>query len=142
VLYLAEKYPERGLAPTAPAELLNSTDGSCLPRTELEAAAMAHNPVTHVCTRKLSACPPTSCLPAKTLNLMAAVFEEHIGDRQFVVGDYGHGSQTSCSVILSTGRMKFICSTTCPSRELIMERMYSRPRAAMRIAAAFATINR
>ncbi len=70
---------------------------------------------------------------------MASVLEEHMQGRGFVVGDRVSVVDFFTAYTLDWGNEVGLLDH-CPTLRAYMERMYDRPHAAMRIAAAFASI--
>lgn len=86
VLYLAEKYPRKGLIPT------NLTERAQLNRWLLFAATELEQPLWRI-SRHTALYPEDQRLPgdlpiaSREFEAMAAVLDEHMQGRQFVVGD-------------------------------------------------------
>jgi glutathione S-transferase len=129
VLYLAEKYREKGLCPDGlrgQAELMRWL---LFTTTELE------QPLWRI-TRHTNLYPEEKRLPAEIalaredFGDMVKVLDQHMVDREFVVGD---------SVTLDWAQILGLLEDF-PRLEGYMQRMYDRPLAPMRIKEAFASL--
>jgi glutathione S-transferase len=138
VLYLAEKHPEKGLLPATPTGRAHAYRWLLFTATELE------QPLWRI-TRHTRLYPEAQRLPgdvviaSREFAEMAAVLAHHLRGRQFVVGE-------------RVGVVDFVTAYTLdcanevgllrdhPGLVEYMERMYARPKAAPRIAAAFASL--
>ncbi len=138
VLYLAEKYPGKAFLPADIGQRAQVYRWLLFAATELE------QPLWRI-ARHTSLYPEDRRLPAEValaredFKPMAAVLEEHMRGRQFVVGN----SVTVADFVLAytldwAGEIQLLDGF--PRLREYMERMYSRPHAAMRIAQAFASI--
>ena len=139
VLYLAEKYPAKGLVPTGLAQRAELYRWLLFAATELE------QPLWRI-ARHTSLYPEDRRLPAdvalarEDFEPMAWVLEEHMNHRQFVVGE----SVTVGDFVLAyTLDMASVVSLLegFPNLQQYVARMYARPHAPLRIAEAFASIN-
>ena len=147
VLYLAEKYPEKGFLPTGLRGRAEVNRWLLFTATELE------QPLWRI-ARHTSLYPPEKRLTAEILIArqdfldMAAVLEKHMDSRQFLVGD-------NVTVADFVAAYTLDMATVAPSRanevKLLdnlprlrgfMDRMYKRPKAPPRIAEAFAGLRR
>lgn len=72
---------------------------------------------------------------------MADVLEEYMNSRQFVVGDRATVGDFVLAYTLDWAKTAKVLNGL-PRLEAYLEEMYARPRAPMRIAAAFASIKR
>ena len=138
VLYLGEKYPEKGLVPT---DLKLRTQ---IYRWLLFAATELEQQLSRI-ARHTSAYPESKRIPGEVplaredFQAIAQVLEEHIGGRQFVVGN----SITVADIVLAytldwANEVQLL--ERFPQMRSYMERMYSRPQAPMRIAAALRSV--
>ena len=86
VLYLAEKYPDKGLLPTDLKERAQVYRWVLFAMTELRAAPVAHRQVTFLLPedRRL---PQGVALAREDFAAMARVLERHMDGRQLIVGD-------------------------------------------------------
>jgi glutathione S-transferase len=138
VLYLAEKYPEKKLIPNDLGERAQLNRWLLFTTTELE------QPLWRI-SRHTFLYPEAKRLPAEvTLACedfagMARVIEEHMNGREFVVGDHVTVGDFVLAYTLDWANLVNLLDGL-PRLKAYMERMYARPRAAMRIADAFATI--
>jgi len=135
VLYLAEKYPEKGLLP---ADLVGRAQAN---RWLLFAATELEQPLWRI-SRHTSIYPEDERLPAdvalarQEFKEAAAVIEEHLQGRQFVVGD----PATVADVVLAytldwASELQLLDAFT--TLRSYMERLYARPKAPRRIAHEF-----
>lgn len=138
VLYLAEKHPEKRLLPADLAQRAHAYRWMLFAATELE------QPLWRI-TRHTRLLPEADRraddidLARRDFTRMAPVLEEHLKGREFAVGD-------------RVGVVDFVTAYTLdwaneiglldgfPTLRAYMERMYQRPKAAPRIAAAFAAL--
>jgi glutathione S-transferase len=138
VLYLGEKYSEKGLVPT---DLKLRTQ---LYRWLLFAATELEQPLWRI-ARHTNVYPESKRIPGEVplaredFQAMARVLEEHIRDRQFVVGN----SITVADIVLAytldwANEVQLLDGF--PQMKAYMERMYERPQAPMRIAAALRSV--
>jgi glutathione S-transferase len=138
VLYLGEKYPERGLVPT---DLKLRTQ---IYRWLLFAATELEQPLCRI-ARHTNAYPESKRIPGEVplaredFQEMARVLEEHISGRQFVVGN----SITVADIVLAytldwANEVQLLGGF--PQMRSFMKRMYERPQAPMRIAAALRSV--
>ena len=139
VWYLAEKYADRGLLP---ADLAQRTQ---VHRWLLFAVTELEQPLWRI-AKHVHLYPPDQRLPAEVKNAgqdfeaMAAVLDEHMRGRNYVVGD---AATIADFVTPYTLDMAYEASVLGDFPRLVayMERMYDRPRAPMRIKQAFASIS-
>lgn len=140
VLYLAEKYPTKRLMPTDPAERAQLYRWLLFAATELE------QPLWRI-TRHTALYPEDQRLPgdvrlaSEEFRAMAGVLERHMRGREFVVGD-GVTVADFVTAYTLDWATEFGLLDRFPVLLDYVRRMYARPRAALRIADAFATINR
>ena len=135
VLYLAEKYPDRGFLPTDPRQRAEVNRWILFAVTELE------QPLWRI-TKHTSLYPEQDRLPAdvalarRDFLPMASVLERHMKNRTYVVGE----SVTAADVVTAytldwAGEAQLLGD--CPALRAYLERMYARPRAPRRIAEIF-----
>ena len=138
VLYLAEKYPEKGLLPTDLKERAQAYRWIMFAMTELEQPLwrMAkHNNIY----------PPEKRIPAdielarEDFVAMAKVLEKHMEGRQFVVGNR-FGAADCVTVYLMDWANLHNLLDDLPNLRAYMDRLYARPAAPVRIADAFAAL--
>jgi glutathione S-transferase len=143
VLYLAEKYRDHGLIP---ADLKQRAEAN---RWLLFAATELEQPLWRI-ARHTFLYPEEQRLPGDVLiasqefKAMAAVLDEHMRHRQFIVGDRPTVADFVTAYTLdmaSSGRgNEDKLLDDFPKLRAYMEQMYDRPRAPQRIAQAFASI--
>jgi glutathione S-transferase len=138
VLYLAEKYPEKGLIP---ADLAQRAE---LYRWLLFAATELEQPLWRI-ARHTNVYPEEKRLPAEValaredFKPMAAVLEEHLKGRQFVMGNKVTVADFALAYTLDWAN-EIQLLDGFPQTKAYMERMYARPHAPMRIAKALASV--
>ena len=138
VLYLAEKYPEKGLLPT------DLTERAQVNRWLLFAATELEQPLWRI-SRHTALYPEDKRLPGdvalarQEFKEMAAVLEKHLQGRQFVVGDRATVADFVMAYTLDWGGEAQLLDGF-PVLRGYMERMYARPKAPQRIAEAFRSI--
>ncbi len=139
VLYLAEKYPRAGLLPPELGARAEVNRWLLFAVTELEQPLWRisrHTPL-YPEEKRL---PRDVVLAGEDFAPMAAVVEDHLNGRPFVVGE----SFTVADIVLAytldwAGEARLLGGL--PRARSYMERMYARPNAPSRIAAAFAAIS-
>jgi glutathione S-transferase len=131
VLYLAEKYPDRGFVPTdldLRAELY---------RWVLFAVTELEQPLWRI-ARHTTLYPEKDRLPAdvdlarRDFQPMAALLERHMKDRTYVVGERVTAADFVVAYTLDWGGEVRLLGE-CPTLRNYLERMYDRPRAPRRI---------
>jgi glutathione S-transferase len=138
VLYLAEKYPGKGLVPTNLERRAEVNRWLLFTATELE------QPLWRI-ARHTTVYPPDLRIPGdiplarRDFKDMASVLEEHMQGRHFLVGDEFTVADIVCAYTLDWANEVNLLDD-CPKLLAYMERMYARPNAAPRIAEAFASI--
>jgi glutathione S-transferase len=138
VIYLAEKYPARGLMPTDPLERAEANRWLLFTTTELE------QPLWRI-ARHTAIYPERDRLPAdvtlagKEFRAMAEIVEQHMQQRQFVVGSTVTVADFVLAYTLDWANEAKLLDH-CPKLFAYMEEMYARPHAPMRIAEAFKSI--
>jgi glutathione S-transferase len=138
-LYLAEKYPERRLLPTDLKERAQVNRWLLFTATELE------QPLWRI-TRHTMLYPEQQRLPAdvpiarQEFKAMAAVLEAHMQGRRFVVGDRVTVADLVLAYTLDWAN-EIELLDGLPQLQGYLERMYARPSAPPRIAAALASLN-
>lgn len=135
VLYLAEKYPDRGFLPTDPQERADAYRWILFAVTELE------QPLWRI-ARHTALYPERDRLPAdvtlarREFLTMAAVLEEHMKTRTYVAGERVSAADFIVAYTLDWGSEAQLLGEY-PSLRAYMERMYARPRAPRRIGEIF-----
>ena len=138
VLYLAEKYPDRGLIPTDLQERAQLMRWLLFTTTELE------QPLWRI-SRHTAIYPEDKRLPADValarddFAAMVKVAEEHMRGREFIVGDTVTVADFVLAYTLDWAQVVNLLNGL-PCLESYVEQMYARPRAPMRIREAFASI--
>jgi glutathione S-transferase len=138
VLYLAEKYPSKGLVPTDLERRAEVNRWLLFTATELEQPLWRIARHTTVYPEDLRI-PGDIPLARRDFKDMASVLEEHLQGRRFVVGDEFTVADIVCAYTLDWANEVGLLDDY-PKLLAYMERMYARPNAAPRIAEAFASI--
>jgi glutathione S-transferase len=139
VLYLAEKYLHKGLVPTDLKQRAQVNRWLLFTATELE------QPLWRI-ARHTALYPEHLRLPAEVslarqdFTDMAAVMEEHMQGRKFVVGDTLTVADLVGAYTLDWANEVQLLDNF-PQLLGYMERMYARPKAPLRIAKALASIS-
>jgi glutathione S-transferase len=143
VLYLAEKYPEKGLLPSALRARAEVYRWLLFSATELEQPIwrIARHTVLYPPEKRLSAEIP---IARQDFLDMAAVMEKHMDGRQFLVGDNVTVADfvTAYTLDMATVQEGQKLLDDLPRLRGFMERMYRRPKAPPRIMEAFASLRR
>ena len=131
VLYLAEKYPERGFIPADMKQRADCYRWILFAVTELEQPWWRIAKHTQLYPEQ-DRLPAEVALARRDFRPMAAVLEKHMQGRNFVVGD----SVTAADFVVAytldvAGEMQLL--DECPVLRAYIERMYARPRAPRRI---------
>jgi glutathione S-transferase len=139
VLYLAEKYPHKGLIPTDIKQRSQVYRWLLFAATELEQPLwrIARHTMLYPELLRLTA---EVSLARKDFTDMVAVMEAHLQDRQFMVGNTVTIADFVCAYTLDWANEVQLLDG-CPHLLQYMERMYARPNAPLRIAAAIASIS-
>jgi glutathione S-transferase len=139
VLYLADKYSNKGLIPTDLKERAQVNRWLLFAATELEQPLwrISRHTVLYPEDQRL---PGDVTLASQEFRAMASVLEEHMQRRQFVVGDSVTVADLVTAYTLDWGNEDQLLDG-CPQLLAYMKRMYARPNAPPRIAEAFANIN-
>jgi glutathione S-transferase len=138
VLYLAGKYPDKGLLPTELEARAEVNRWLLFAATELE------QPLWRI-SRHTALYPKEKRLPAEVplarqdFRDMATVMEEHLRGRQFLVGDRVTVADLVAAYTLDWANEIHLLDASPRLRDY-MEGMYSRPKAPPRIAAALASV--
>ena len=138
VLYLAEKYPEKGLIPAGLAQRAELYRWLLFAATELEQPLwrIARHTNVYPEEKRLSA---EVALAREDFKPMAAVLEEHLKGRQFVMGKSVTVADFALAYTLDWANEIHLLDGF-PQTKAYMERMYARPHAPMRIAKALASV--
>jgi glutathione S-transferase len=137
-LYLAEKYPDKGLLPAGLQPRADVNKWLLFTATELEQPLwrIARHTALYPKEKRLAEEIP---LARQDFLDMAAVMEKHMASRTFVVGEGVTVADFVAAYTLDwANEVKLI--DDLPHLRAYMERMYARPKAPLRIAAAFASL--
>lgn len=138
VVYLAEKYPQKGLLPTDFKQRTQLNRWMSFVVTELEQPLwrIARNSFLYPEHQRQ----PTDIEIAKgEFRKMAAVLEKHMQGREFLVGDRVSVGDFITAHTLDWGNEIGLLDQ-CPTLLAYMQRMYDRPKAAMRIKDALQSV--
>jgi glutathione S-transferase len=135
VLYLAEKYPERGFIPADPQQRAEVYRWMLFAITELEQPLwrIARHTTLYAAHERL---PADVALARRDFTSMAAVLEDHLRDKTFVAGERVSAADFIVAYTLDWGGEAGLLGDF-PALRAYVERMYARPHAPMRIAEAF-----
>jgi glutathione S-transferase len=143
VLYLAEKYPEKGLLPSGLRARAEVNRWLFFTATELEQPLwrMTRHALLYPPEKRLAAEIP---IARQDFLEMAAVMEKHMDGRQFLLGDNVTVADFVAAYTLDMASVRKGGSLleNLPRLRGYMERMYARPNAPPRIAEAFASLRR
>jgi glutathione S-transferase len=138
VLYLADKYRDKGLLPESLTERAHVYRWLMFAVTELE------EPLWRI-TRHTALYPEDRRLPAdialakEEFNAMATVLERHLEGRQYIVGDRISIADCVAAHLIDWAN-EFKLIEGFPQLRAYLTRMYARPTAPQRIADAFAAV--
>ena len=137
-LYLGDKYPDKGFAPKEPKERAELNRWLLFAATELEQPLwrITKNTSLYPEDRRL---PDDVVLAREDFAPMAAVLEEHMKGRQFIVGNTATVADFVTAYTLDWAN-ELQMLEGLPHLKNYMTKMYARPHAAPRIAAAFASL--
>jgi glutathione S-transferase len=138
VLYLAEKYDDKGLLPAKLEARAQVNRWLLFTATELEQPLwrIARHTSLYPKERRL---PDEIPLARQDFHDMAAVMERHMADRQFLVGDGATVADFVAAYTLDWANEVHLLDAS-PHLRRYMDRMYARPKAPPRIAEALASI--
>lgn len=138
VLYLAEKYSDKGLVPMNLRQRAQLNRWLLFAVTELEQPLwrIARHTTLYPEDRRL---PGDVALAREDFEVMADVLEEHMNGRQFVVGDAVTVADFVLAYTLDWANEVRLLDDF-PRLQAYMERMYARPNAPPRIAEALSSI--
>jgi glutathione S-transferase len=138
VRYLAEKYPEHCLWPTTLRERAEADRWLLFAVTELEQPLWRIARHTFVYPEQ-QRIPADAEIASNEVKEMAQVLEQHMRDREFVAGNHVTVADFITAYTLDWANEEKLLDDA-PALRGYMERMYARPKAAMRISAALASI--
>jgi glutathione S-transferase len=138
VLYLAEKYPHKGLLPTDLKQRSQVYRWLLFTITELEQPLWRIARHTRLYPEPLRL-PAEIALARQDFTEMVAVMEAQMQGCQFIVGDTVTIADFVCAYTLDWANEVGLLDN-CPQLLRYMERMYARPNAPLRITAAFASL--
>jgi glutathione S-transferase len=138
VLYLAEKYAKKGLLPAEPTARAQVNKWLLFTATELEQPLwrIARHTAIYPKDKRL---PDEVALARQDFQDMAAVMEEHMRGRQFLVGDSVTVADFVAAYTLDWANEVQLLDAS-PEMRGYLDRMYTRPKAPPRIAEALASI--
>lgn len=138
VLYLAEKYPEKGLLPVNPNERAQTYRWLLFAATELEQPLwrISKHTALYPEQKRLKA---DTDLAREDFAPMAQVLEQHMASRLFVVGNSVTVADFVLAYTLDWANEARMLSGL-PRLQDYVERMYQRPHAPPRIAQALASL--
>lgn len=143
VLYLAEKYPDKGLLPGDLRERGQVYRWLLFSATELEQPIwrIARHTLLYPPEKRLAAEVP---IARQDFFDMAGVMEQHMVGREFLVGEALTAADIVAAYTLDMASVQEHqrLLDDLPRLRAYMERMYARPNAPPRIAEAFASLNR
>lgn len=134
VLYLADKYPEKGLMPDDLRERAQAYRWTLFAVTELE------QPLWRI-TRHTLLYPPEKRSPAdielarEDFKTMAAILDRHLDGREFIVGNALSVADCVTAYLIDWANELHLIDTF-PQLQAYLERLYARPEAPQRIAEA------
>lgn len=138
VMYLAEKYGDKGLMPADLKERAQAYRWSLFAVTELEQPLwrMAKHTFLYPEDKRL---PEDIALAKEEFAAMAAVLDRHMDGRAFIVGDNITVADCVTAYVLDWGNENGLIDGFA-NLKAYLERMYARPRAPQRIAEAVASL--
>jgi len=138
LLYLGEKYPEKGLMPRELVQRAELYRWLLFTITELEQPLwrMARNTTVYPPEQRVAADVASA---KKDFSDMVRVIDAHMRGRQYVVGDRFSVADIALAYTLDWANEVELLQD-CPGLVAYMERMYARPHAGLRIQQAFASL--
>lgn len=138
VMYLAEKYGDKGLMPADLKERAQAYRWSLFAVTELEQPLwrIAKHTFLYPEDKRL---PEDIALAREEFAAMAAVLDRHMDGRAFIVGHNITVADCVTAYVLDWGNENGLIDSF-PNLKAYLERMYARPRAPQRIAEAVASL--
>jgi glutathione S-transferase len=138
VLYLAEKYPEKGLLPTELKQRAQAYRWIMFAMTELEQPLWRITKHTFLYPEHKRIAKDIE-LAREDFTAMAAVLERHMTGRQYIVGDRVSVADCVTAYLMDWANEQQLLDG-CPNLRAYLQRMYQRSTAPQRIAEAFASI--
>ncbi|MUT27219.1 MULTISPECIES: glutathione S-transferase family protein [Mesorhizobium] len=140
VMYLAEKYAAKGLMPVDLKERAQAYRWSLFAVTELEQPLwrIAKHTFLYPEAKRL---PEDIVLAREEFVAMAAVLEQHMDGRAFIVGDNITIADCVTAYVLDWGNENGMVDQF-PNLKAYLERMYTRPKAPQRIAVTASRIRK
>ena len=134
VLYLAEKYPSKGLLPSDPAQRAQVYRWIMFTMTELD------QPLWRIVRHSFlypedKRSPADIALAREDFADMARVLEQRLAGREFIVGNAITAADCVAAYTIDWAN-EFKLLEALPQLRTYLERMYARPRAPLRFAAA------
>ena len=140
VLYLAEKYPDKRLIPSDPAQRAQLYRWLLFAATELEQPLwrIARHTLLYAEDKRL---PGEIALAREDFAAMAQIMEAHLRERNFVAGDTVTVGDFVLAYTLDWAKLVKLLEPF-PVLDAYLERMYARPEAPERMKAALARTGR
>lgn len=138
VLYLAEKYPEKGLLPADLKERAHVYRWVMFAVTELEQPLWRISKHSFIYPENKRQ-PQDIALAREEFAAMASVLDRHMKGRQFIVGNRVTAADCVTAYLMDWANELHLLDG-CPHLSAYLERMYARATAPQRIAEAFASI--
>jgi glutathione S-transferase len=138
VLYLAEKYPEKGLMPRKLEQRAQVYRWIMFAVTELEQPLWRMTKHSFLLPEE-KRLPKDIDLAREDFTAMAAVLERHMNGRQFIVGDHITAADCVTAYLVDWANEQQLLDGF-PNLKAYLQRMYQRSTAPQRIAEAFASI--
>ena len=138
VLYLAEKYADKGLLPSGLEARARVDHWLLFTATELEQPLWRISRHTALYPKE-KRLPGEVALARQDFQDMAAVLEKHMTGRRFIEGDSVSVADFVAAYTLDWANEVHLLAAS-PQLRRYMDEMYTRPKAPMRIAAAFASV--
>jgi glutathione S-transferase len=138
VLYLAEKYPEKGLMPSKLEQRAQVYRWIMFAVTELEQPLWRMTKHSFLLPEE-KRLPKDIDLAREDFTAMAAVLERHMNGRQFIVGDHITAADCVTAYLVDWANEQQLLDGF-PNLKAYLQRMYQRSTAPQRIAEAFASI--
>lgn len=138
VLYLAEKYPQKKLLPADLKARAQVYRWIMFAMTELEVPLWRITRHTALLPQEKRS-PQDVALAREDFARMAAVLEQHMEGRTFIVGDAITAADCVTAYLIDWANEQDLIGDK-PNLRAYLERMYGRPSAPQRIADAFASI--